>query len=72
MCFCPFGSLTQIPKSLCSPELFVLCRCRCHPVADPGFPIGGGVDSAIIQKFCMSKRKNSGSLGGGACAGHVP
>ena len=36
-------------------------------VADPGFPVGGGVDLvqgavdpevATFQKFCMSKRKN--------------
>ena len=42
------------------------------PVADPGFPVGGGVDlvggawtpeAAMFHKICMSKRKNW-SLGG--------
>ena len=40
---------------------------RRHPVADPGFPVGGGVDlvggartpeAVTNRKFCMSKRKN--------------
>ena len=43
------------------------CKCQCLSVADPGFPVGGGVDLvggpwtpevAMFQKFCMSKRKN--------------
>ena len=43
------------------------------PVADPGFPVGGGVDfvggawtpeAVTFQKICMSKRKNLDPLGG--------
>ena len=49
---------------------------RSSPVADPGFPVGGGVDlvgggfglprAVTFRKFCMSKWKKLGPLGGAA------
>ena len=51
-------------------------------VADPGFPVGGergphrggGVHSrgGYVSKTLYVKMKESGPLGGGACAGHLP
>ena len=49
-------------------------------VADPGFPVGGleprkgGMDSrgGYVSKILYVKTKESGPLGGGACAGHPP
>ena len=48
-------------------------------MADPGFPVGERgprrgawtPDAAMFHKICMSKPKESGSLGG-ACAGYAP
>ena len=50
-------------------------------VADPGFPVGGGVDlvggtltseAGMFQKFCMSKQKNLDPWGGGRAPGTSP
>ena len=45
-------------------------------VADPGFPVGGGVDSqgGYISKILCAEMKESGPFGGvgGASARHAP
>ena len=54
-----------------------------EPVADPGFPVGGGVGprrggrgtpeaATFCKNLCVKKRKNWGPLGGGACRMHPP
>ena len=50
-------------------------------VADPGFPVGGGVDLVVgavdprggyVSKILHVKTKESGSVGGGACRARPP
>ena len=50
-------------------------------VADPGFPVGGGVDlvrgavdprGSYVSKILHVKMKESGPVGGGARAGRAP
>ena len=51
------------------------------PVADPGFPVGGGVDlvggavdprGSYVSKILHVKMKESGPVGGGGRAGRAP
>ena len=63
-----------LAKTIISQYVFLYTLCCSHrykhgryPVADPGFPVGGGVDlvggvwtpeAVTFRNFCMSKRKN--------------
>ena len=69
---CNFCQIEQIPQFF---DLWPI------PVADPGFPVGGGMDlirgaldprGGYISKILHVKTKESGPLGGGACAGCAP
>ena len=50
-------------------------------VADPGFPVGGGMDliwgavdprGSYVSKILHVKMKESGPVGGGTCQAHPP